>query len=113
MLTIDTLKEFGADTADGLTRCMNNTDFYLRLVRMALKDQGFEKLSRAVGENDFDAAFEAAHALKGILTNLSLTPISEPTIAITEHLRAKEQMDYKPLVDQILAKKAELEALDQ
>ena len=32
MLTVEKLKEYGADTGEGLNRCMNNEAFYLRLV---------------------------------------------------------------------------------
>ena len=42
---------------------------------------------------------------------LSLTPLYTPMVELTEHLRARETMDYAPLLDQILAKKAELAAL--
>ena len=33
-MTIDTLTIYGADTKEGLQRCMNNESFYLRLVKM-------------------------------------------------------------------------------
>lgn len=33
-LTIGTLTIYGADTKEGLQRCMNNESFYLRLVKM-------------------------------------------------------------------------------
>ena len=33
-MTIDSLKAFGANTAEGLARCMNNEAFYLRMVGM-------------------------------------------------------------------------------
>ncbi len=68
-------------------------------------------LDVAVASNNLDAAFEAAHALKGVLGNLSLTPLYTPMVELTEHLRARETMDYAPLLNQILAKKAELAAL--
>lgn len=38
MLTIDALKTYGADVNDGLARCMNNQDFYFRLIEKALED---------------------------------------------------------------------------
>ena len=33
-MTIDDLKTYGANTEEGLRRCLNNEAFYLRLVRM-------------------------------------------------------------------------------
>ena len=41
MLTIDNLKSLGANTDEGLARCLGKEDFYLRMVSMALADNGF------------------------------------------------------------------------
>ena len=111
MLTIDALRKFGANTQEGLGRCMNNEAFYLRLVNMALGDAGFEKLKEAIESSDKKAAFEAAHALKGVLGNLSLTPLYAPTSELTELLRAGTDADYPALLDQILRQREALIAL--
>ena len=111
MLTIETLKAFGANADEGLARCMNNQDFYFRMIRMAVDDAGFDKLKTAIEAEDLDTAFEAAHALKGILTNLSLDPISNPVIEATELLRSRTKTDYTPYVEEALAKRDELTAL--
>ena len=87
MLTVAVLKEKGSRVEEGLARCMNNETFYLRLVGMALKDGNFAALKSALEQGDAKAAFESAHALKGVLGNLALTPLFEPASAITELLR--------------------------
>ena len=110
MLTIEKLTEFGADTAEGLGRCLNNEAFYLRLVGKALDDPAFEKLKDSVAAGDIGKAFEAAHALKGVLANLSLTPITLLASEMTELLRAKKEADYQSYVDRILALRDELKA---
>lgn len=56
-------------------------------------------------------AFDAAHSLKGVLGNLSLTPIYTPVAEITELLRRETDMDYKSRLDTILEKKDELDKL--
>ena len=89
MLTVESLKAFGANTQEGLTRCMNNESFYLRMVGMALADANFGKLRQALAEGDAKAGFEAAHALKGSIGNLALTPLYEPISALTERLRGQ------------------------
>lgn len=111
MLTIDTLRAFGANVDEGLQRCMGNEAFYLRLVPMAAKDGGFDKLGAALSANDLDAAFEAAHALKGVLGNLALTPIYAPISELTELLRARKAADFGPLLDTALKKRDELMSL--
>ena len=92
MITIDALKEFGANTEEGLTRCMGMEEFYIQLVGTMLNDANCEKLDSAVEAGDAVAAFEAAHALKGALGNLSLTPICDPVSEITERLRGQTEM---------------------
>lgn len=111
MLSIESLREFGADTDEGLGRCMNNEQFYLRLVKMAAADAGFDKLSAAVESGDIPAAFEAAHALKGVLGNLSLTPMYESLSELTELLRAGAEADYSAYMGELLHKRARLQAL--
>lgn len=112
MLTMEALKAYGADTAQGLARCMNNEDFYLRLVGMELGDRNFDKLSQALKEGDAKAGFEAAHALKGAVGNLALTPIYEPVCKLTELLRGQDDVpDTGDLLPQIQNAFAGLKAL--
>ncbi|MCR5746584.1 MAG: Hpt domain-containing protein [Lachnospiraceae bacterium] len=111
MLTLDKLKEFGANTDEALARCMGKEDFYIMLVGKAVADKNFKGLRDAIEANDLEEAFAAAHALKGILSNLSLTPILNPVLEITEHLRNKTEMDYNDLVTEIEKQKERLEAL--
>lgn len=113
MLTVDSLKAFGADTSDGLKRCMDNQAFYLKLVEKALEDKNFEVLEQSIAAKDLEKAFEAAHSLKGVLGNLALTPIYTPVLEITELLRAKTDTDYSSLLQAILDKRAELIALSK
>ena len=103
MLTIQGLKDFGANIEEGMKRCMNNEAFYLRLVAMVPGDAGFNKLYDAIESGDLKAGFEAAHALKGVLGNLSLTPIYDPVQEITERLRAGEEADYSEYIAKIRA----------
>ena len=111
MLTIETLQNFGADTKSGLSRCMNNEMMYLRFVNMALEDANFKKLSEAVEADDRQAAFDAAHALKGVMGNLALTPLYEISSEMTELLRARQDADYPAMLKQLLGKRDELTAL--
>ena len=92
MMTIDSLKAYGANVEEGLGRCMNNEAFYLRLVNMALEDENFARLGEAAAKNDRKAAFEAAHALKGSIGNVALTPIYRPVCALTELLRGADAL---------------------
>ena len=107
-MTIDDMKRFGANTEEGLKRCMGNEAFYIRLVKMMPKDQNFAILYDSIEKGDLDNAFEAAHALKGALGNLSISSLFEPVQQITELLRSRTKMDYAPLVAEIRKKHEEL-----
>ena len=103
MITLDNLKELGTDTAAGLTRCINNEEFYLKMVNMALQDANFDQLKDAVDAGDLDAAFEKAHALKGVMGNVGLTPLFDKVSEITDELRARKEIDYSDYMDGIFA----------
>ena len=113
MLSVETLKECGVNTEEGLGRCLNNEAFYLRLVGMALDDGGFEKLPAALAAGDLHAGFEAAHALKRVLGNLALTPIYTPVSELTELLRRETAGDYQAYLTEILAQRDKLKALSE
>ncbi len=107
-MTIHDLKAYGANLEEGLGRCLNNESFYLRMVKLIPGDANFQKLYDAVDAGNLDAAFEAAHALKGSTGNLALTPVSAPVVEITELLRARTKMDYTELITKIREGRDEL-----
>ncbi len=99
MLTIEKLEEYGANTKEGLERCMGMEEFYLQLVDMMFGDENFAKLDEALESGDVKAAFEASHALKGTLGNLSITPLFDPVSKMTERFRgATEPVDVSDLL---------------
>ena len=111
MLTIETLNNFGADTKTGIERCANNEALYLRLIKTVPTNNGFNGLYEAIKNNNLEEAFSYAHGLKGILANLSLDPILNPIIEVTEHLRNKDNIDYSNYLNTIEEKRKELEDL--
>ncbi|MBQ6353455.1 MAG: Hpt domain-containing protein [Lachnospiraceae bacterium] len=111
MVTIDNLAELGADVEDGVARCMGKEDFYLKLVNMVVADDGYERLKAALEAHDLDEAFERAHALKGTIANVSLTPLLEPISAMTEQLRNRNDIDYSDLLDKMFEELDKLRAL--
>ncbi len=108
MITIGSLKAFGANTEEGLARCMGNEALYLKLVGVMLADKNFDKLKSAIEAENLDEAFEAAHALKGALGNLALTPLYEKAASLTEFLRNRAEADYGGLVSDLLASRDSL-----
>lgn len=104
-MTLDKLKELGANVDEGLERCMGMEDFYLEMIELGLSDERFETLGPVLDAKDMDEAFEQVHALKGVIGNLALAPLYETICEITEHLRAKDAIDYKPLYDKLISQR--------
>ena len=101
MLTREALVAYGANVQEGLGRCLNNEAFYLRLVGMLKDDGHVAQLRAALDRKDLKGAFEAAHALKGSLSNLALTPVLTPVMEMTELLREGRDMDYSELMSEV------------
>ena len=97
MITVEKLNAMGVDTKEGLTRCMNNEKFYIKMVEIGIEDKHFEMLEQAIADKDIQAAFDSAHALKGVIGNLAITPIYAPLNRLTEMLRAKMNANYEPI----------------
>ena len=101
MLTIDKLRSFGADVDDGIARCMNRPEFYLMLVGKVTEDKRLPQLEKQLADKDYAAAFETAHTLKGMYSNLSLTPLTQPVTEMTELLHSRQDTDYSALFQEI------------
>ena len=113
MITIEKLKKFGANTDEGLGRCLNDENFYLTLVESAITFEQIDVLSEQILAGDLDSAFESAHAMKGVFANLSLDPIYKTVCDLTEHLRIREQMEYSELMSKLRAQMSELKELSE
>lgn len=111
MITLEALKGYGADTEKGMAVCMGNEALYLRLVGSVPQEPRFDELIHAIEDKDLDAAFDAAHALKGAIGNLSLTPLYEKASKITEHLRDRTDMDYSGMIKELTDERDKLAKL--
>ena len=111
MITIDALRAYGADVDAGLARCLNKEDFYLKMIHMGIADERFDRLADILAAKKYDEAFEAVHALKGVIGNLALTPIYEPINEMTELLRSRTDTDYSALCAKVKEQRDKLLAL--
>jgi len=89
---------YGADYNSTMARFMGNEAMYLKFLDMLFKDDNLEKLGTALEQQDYEAAFAAAHTLKGVVGNMGLTPLFNAVCAIVEPLRKREAPeDYNGL----------------
>lgn len=79
-------KNMGADYEDVRRRLMSD-ERISRFLRMFKGDLSFATLTDAMQSGNAEEAFRAAHSLKGICMNLSLTKLQNAAAALTEALR--------------------------
>ena len=110
-MTLDSLRSFGANVDEGLERCMGMEDFYIEMIELGISDDHFDALGPLLEAGNLDDAFETVHALKGVIGNLALTPLYATIDELTEHLRAREEMDYMPLYNKLISQRDEVKNL--
>lgn len=77
----------GADYDDVRRRLMGSDDMVARFAAKFLDDASFAQLEDALAARDAQAAFRAAHTLKGVAQNLGLVNLYGPAYELTEALR--------------------------
>lgn len=85
---IEKLREKGCNTSGALERMADDEEFYIECLQEALENPNFSALEKALSAGDTQTAFDCAHALKGVLGNVGLTPMFNVTVQIVEPLRA-------------------------
>lgn len=81
------LKEWGCDVDSAMGRCLNDEDFYCKLLKTVKNDPSFEELGHTLEEGNVTESFDLSHTLKGSLANVGLTPLYEHIVQIVEPLR--------------------------
>lgn len=84
---IEKLHEMGCATDEALERMADDEAFYVECLQEALENPAFDGLGRALAAADTETAFGCAHALKGVLGSVGLTPMYQKTIELVEPLR--------------------------
>ena len=79
-------REIGVDAKDVLNR-LGSVVLIKKYLNKFAKDGTFADLKNGIAEKDYQAAFRAAHTLKGICLNLELLPLSEISVNLTDILR--------------------------
>lgn len=82
------LVDAGIDVDGALERFMGSEALLVRFLRKFPADPNFSALETALAAGDCDGAFTAAHTLKGVCGNLSITALFEAVSRQTEQLRA-------------------------
>lgn len=79
----------GSDYEDARTR-LGSESLLQRFALKFLEDPTFQELCAAMEKADGEAAFRAAHTLKGICLNLGFTRLGTVSAELTDSMRAEK-----------------------
>lgn len=93
----------GCDVKGAFERFIDDEEFYASCYKDALADEAFEKLGDELNAGNVQAAFDYAHTLKGVISNMGLTPMYDLIVEIVEPLRVGDssnlETSYKKLLE--------------
>lgn len=90
----------GGDYAGTMTR-LQSERIVGKFIRKFPGDGSYEELNRALAAGDLEAAFRAAHTLKGICKNLGLDRLGASVEELTEALRPRETLPAPELTGRV------------
>ena len=74
---------------EGKNRVMNNGKLYARLLAKFRDDTNFDELGAFIQAQDWEKAQSAAHTIKGVAGNLSLTELYNQSLDVETQIKGK------------------------
>lgn len=102
MALIDELAALGCNTKEAEKRFMNNTPLYVKMLKKFPAAVDETQVLPLIGSGDLEAAAAAAHTLKGVTGNLSLTPLYEAYTEIVNTLRNNEGDKARKMLEELI-----------
>ena len=93
----------GIDTNAGIRRFNGRAELYEKYLFGFPADPNFAAMCEGIAAGDAAAAFAAAHALKGVAGNLSLTQLHQDIVPLVEELRAGSLEHAAELLEPVTA----------
>lgn len=83
---------FGGNYDEVISR-LRTDERVARFLQKVVDDGSYQLLIDSIATNNVDEAFRAAHTLKGVCGNLSITQFGESSSALCEYLRENRVID--------------------
>jgi HPt (histidine-containing phosphotransfer) domain-containing protein len=74
---------------EGVKRVMNNAKLYIKLLTKFKTDTNLDELLNALAASDLEKAQGAAHTIKGVAANLSLSELFKQILELEIQIKAK------------------------
>ena len=93
----------GIDVDEAMGRFLGNETLFLKFLVRFPQDENYGKLQAAVEEEDWQTAVNAAHTLKGVCGNLSITPLYQLFTRQVDTFRAGDPQGAAAMMGEIAA----------
>ena len=100
------------DTQEAMQRFRGNVSIYRKMLQIFLQQPEFAALEKKLGEQDWTGAAEVAHAIKGMVGNLSLPALFKESTTLMNQLR-QGQPDETTLASYRAALQATTKAVEE
>ncbi|MCR4956897.1 MAG: Hpt domain-containing protein [Lachnospiraceae bacterium] len=104
---LDKYVAYGGDAEGVMDRFMGDEELLETCLDQFVAGDDFEVLKGTIEKQDFNAAFECAHALKGVVGNLGITPLYNTICVLVEELRAHDYTRVDEHLADVIAKQEE------
>jgi HPt (histidine-containing phosphotransfer) domain-containing protein len=74
---------------EGVRRVLNNSKLYVKLLAKFKAETNLDDLGAALAAGDMEKAQTAAHTIKGVTANLSLTELCKQALEIETQIKAR------------------------
>lgn len=85
------------DLDGALQRVCGDEELYVSFLSAFLNDTTMDELKKAIDEKSWNAAFTAAHALKGLAGNLGFTPLFHSLGELVISIRAGRMLEINDM----------------
>lgn len=99
MSMLDELKALDVNVDEALQRFMNKAELYEKMLKKLPPMMNGKQVLEAIGAGNIDGAIETAHTMKGVLGNLSVTPLYQAYTDIVALLRSNEPDEAKKILE--------------
>lgn len=102
MSFMEELKQLGVNVDEALERFMNNTSLYERMLGKLIDAVNSTEVMPAFEAQDLETALTNAHTLKGVMGNLSITPLYNAYSDIVRLLRENKPEQARKVLEEAL-----------
>jgi HPt (histidine-containing phosphotransfer) domain-containing protein len=108
MKLTDELKTLGVDMEDAMQRFMNNEALYVRMLGKLPKAVEEQEVLPLLESGDYSGALANAHTIKGVMGNLSITPLYKAYSNAVQLLRENKPEEARTVLENVVGLQKEI-----